>query len=122
MTNTSTGVEFTVYSNVITQYGDDVVRYPATFTYSNIEGDETVTYGATASLRAYIVRKARPWTFDKAGMIEGGDGLMLVKAADTITRLDKVTWNGNSYRVQTVLNRDNIGGTVAYKVCNLFLI
>jgi len=122
MANAYTGVDFSAYARVFDHYGDSVVRTPVTLSLSNVEGDETVVEGSTGSIKVYIVRKNKPWNFDAAGMIEGGDALMLVRSTDTINRHDKITWNSNTYRVQTVLNRDQIGGNVAYKACNLFLI
>ncbi len=122
MTNTNTGINFNIFSNTITKYGSDVIRTAVTKTTSNFTGDETLTNGSTAEIRAYIVRKARGWIFDKEGEIEGGDAQMLTKANQTINKNDLITWNNNTYRVQNVLNRDQIGGTVALKNCNLFLI
>ncbi len=122
MANANTGIDFDIFINSITKYGDSVVRTPVTQTISNIEGDETLTDGTNETITVYISRKAKPWTFDKAGMIEGGDAVMLTLPTQTINRQDKITWNGNTYRVLTVINRDQLGGNVAYKACNLFLI
>jgi hypothetical protein len=99
-----------------------VTHTPVTYTNSNIEADETGTDGTPATITVYIVRKSRPWNFDKAGFIEGGDATMLVKYDQTISRGDKIAWNGNNYRIQTVLDRDQLGGDIAYKACNLFKI
>lgn len=123
--NSSTGVNFNVYLNAINKYGPgstDVVLTSVSTAVSNIDGDETLTDGSTAAVRVYIVRKNAPWMFDQVGLIQGGDALMLAKPSTTVNKNDKITWNGNTYRVHNVLNRDNLGGNVAYKVCNLFKI
>ena len=99
-----------------------IVLSTTTYANSNIESDETATITGTASVNVYIVRKARPWNFDKEGFIEGGDALMLVQYTQTVTRGDKVTWNSNDYRIQTVLDRDQLAGFISYKACNLFLL
>ena len=122
MANSNTGINFKIFTNVINKYGDAVIRTPVTKTISNIEGDETLTDGTPETITVYIVRKATKWTFDTIGQIEGGDAQMLTKSTQTINKNDKITWNGNTYRVQDVLNRDNPGGNVCYKTCNLFLI
>lgn len=122
MANSNTGINFDIFANTFDKYGDSVSRVPITISQTNIEEDEVQTRGTTATLQVYIVRKARPWTFDKVGMVEGGDAVMLVKSTDTINRHDQIIWNSNTYRVQTVLNRDQIGGNVAYKACNLYLL
>jgi hypothetical protein len=103
-------------------YTSSVSHEAATKTTNNITGDETFSYAAAATLSVYIVRKNRPWFLDKAGLIEGGDAIMLVPYGTTVSKNDKITWNSNTYRIHTVLNRDMLGGDTAYKTVNLFLI
>jgi hypothetical protein len=122
MTNATTGVKFNVFDNIITKYGDDVTRIPVTKTTSNQSGDETLTDGTSSSIRVYIVRTARPYTQTKDGLVENGDATMLVKRDQTVNKNDKITWQGNTYRIQTVLDRDQLGGNIAYKYCKLFLM
>jgi hypothetical protein len=122
MVNAGTGINFNIYPKMIIKYGTDVVLTSVTKTTSNIEGDETLTDGSTATIRAFLTRKNRPWFVDKAGLIEGGDAVMLVKPTDTVNRNDKVTWNNNTYRIQNVLARDQGGGNIAFYSCNLFLL
>jgi hypothetical protein len=121
MANPNTGIQFGVYANMISKYGDSVVRTPITKTENNLTGNEILTEGTPVSITTYIVRKNTAWKFDKEGLIQGGDAQMIVPSTVTINRDDKITWNGNTYRVMNVLNRDNGGGNVAYKSCNLFL-
>lgn len=99
-----------------------VILSSITYSKSNIDADETATVSGTSSVNCYIVRKTRPWSFDKAGFIEGGDAVMLVQYNQSINRGDKITWNGNTYRIQTVLDRDQLSGGIAYKACNLFIL
>jgi hypothetical protein len=102
-------------------YTTAVVRSIVTLSQSNIDGDETSAVSSTENINVYIARKARPWNFDKTGYIEGGDAIMLIDYQQAMSRGDLITWNGNTYQVQTVLDRDMLGGGVAYKTCNLFL-
>lgn len=99
-----------------------VTRYPVVKFVDNSTGDEGFTYSATNTLLVYIVRRNTQWLFDKSGLIQGGDALMLVRYGDTIVKNDKIAWNGNNYRVQAVLNRDQYAGINSYIACNLFLI
>lgn len=122
MVNALTGVYLPVYENMITKYGCDVVHTPITQSLSNIDGDETLTSGATATLRVYITRKTAPWTFDKLGLITGGDALMLVKRQNTVNKNDLITHNSHVYRIQNTINRDQPGGNVAFTSCNLFIV
>lgn len=103
-------------------YTTTVVLSSVTYSNSNTEADETATVTGTASLNCYIVRKSRPWNFDKSGFIEGGDAILLAAYDSTIKRGDIITWNSNQYRIQTVLDRDQLTGAISYKACNLFKI
>lgn len=103
-------------------YTTSIVLSSITYSNSNIDADETATVTGTALLNCYIVRKARPWNFDKAGFIEGGDALLIAPYDSTIKRGDKVTWNSNDYRVHTMLDRDQLTGVISYKACNLILL
>ena len=122
MVNSSTGINLNIYANMITKYGDDVVRTEITKTTSNIEGDETLTTGSTSTLRAYLSYRTRPWFVDKAGLIEGGDAVMLVKSTDTVNKDDLITHNSITYRVQTIIPRTQPGGATAFFTAQLFKI
>lgn len=119
------GVEFTIYANTIRQYGHNVLRTPVTKQTSNISGDETLTgsgvEGTPEVILVYFSRKNAPWFIDKAGLIAGGDAIMLVTAGQTINKDDKISYGGLDYRVQDVIPRDQAGGITAFKSCNLFL-
>ena len=122
MVNLNTGVNFQDFANVIDSVGDTVTLTPNTKTTSNISGNEKLTEGTPITFTAYIVRKNRPWFLDKAGLLEGGDAVMNVKGTQAIKKDDEITWQGVPYRVQDVLDRDQIGGNKAYKRVNLFKI
>lgn len=122
MVNAYTGINFQIFSEIIDKYGDTVNRIVRTISQSNIEGDEKIITGVTINLQAYMSRKNRPWNFGNVGFIEGGDAVMLLKPGTAINRHDYIIWNGNTYRVENFLNRDQPGGNVAYIACNLFLV
>jgi hypothetical protein len=122
MVNNYTGVYFPVYKTMIRKYGDSVVRTPYTKTTSNVNGDETLTAGTPVTITVYIARKNAAWFLDKPGFVEGGDAIMIVPSDVTMNKDDTITWNGHTYRVITVLNRDMIGGNTAYRACQLFLL
>jgi hypothetical protein len=122
MTNSYTGIYLPVYANMLTKYGDDVVRTAITKTTSNIEGDETLTGGSTSTLRAYLSHRVRPWFVDKAGLIEGGDAVMIVKSTDTVNKDDLITHNNITYRVQSIIARTQPGGNTAFYTAQLFKI
>jgi hypothetical protein len=122
MTNTATGIDFSTYLAAILRYGDSVVRTPVVKTTSNITGDAILTDGTPVTINAYIVRKDAKWFAEKSGYLEGGDAVMLIDSSLTMSKDDKITWKGDTFRVGTVLDRNNLGGNTAYLSCQLFLI
>lgn len=123
MTNATTGIKFNIFDNAITKYGDTVSHTPTTQTTSNIEGDETLTEGSAVNINVYIVRKTAEWFLDKPGYLEGGDAIMLLDRSNTtVKKNDKITWKGNNYRILAILDRDEAGGNLAFKTCQLFKI
>jgi hypothetical protein len=117
-----TGLNYDIVLNLITKYGVDVTITPITKTTSNIEGDEALTSGSTYSERIYFSRRSTNWAPDSPGLIEGADAIALITPTSSIVKDYKVLHNGKNYRVQSVIDRDQGGGTVMYKTITLFLI
>jgi len=92
------------------------------YTTSNIDADETGTTTATTTIYVYISRRTKKFNFDKEGFVQTGDTIMLTLYDQTVNRGDYVTWNGNTYRILSVLDRDQLGGNTAYKACDLVLL
>lgn len=118
----STGVNFDIVLNLITQYGSSVTVTPVTKTISNIEGDETLTEGTTYSETVYLSRKSTDWSFDEAGLVKGGDAVMIITPSSSIKKDDLVKHNDTTYRVQNIIKRTQAGGTNMFTSCNLFLV
>lgn len=112
VTNSATHANYT---------GLELTRTPVTKTLSNVEGDEILTDGTPESIDVYFTKKTTDWVFDKEGEVEGGDAFMLTKYNQTINKNDKITYEGNTYRVQMVIDRV-VNGEIVGKDCNLFLI
>lgn len=111
------------YRRVMPQFFiTSVTHIPVIKKIDNVTGDELLIDSNSNIINVYIVRKTSDWWFDKTGEIQGGNALMLVKHDQIINKNDKIIWNNNTYRVKNILNRDNLGGQIAYKACNLFLI
>lgn len=101
-----------------------VSRTPVTKTLDPISGDETLSDGTPANIDVIFLRRSQKWMFDKEGLIEGGDAYILAKSTTSLNKEDKITYNGDTYRVQDLIIRytgppDN---DVIYKYANLFLI
>lgn len=121
MTNL-TGLNFDIVINLINKYGVSVIVTPITKTTSNIEGDETLSEGTNYSEQVYFSKRSVNWKPDSAGLIEGADAIALIKPTSNIKKDDKITHNNYTYRVQSVINRDQAGGGVMYKTVTLFII
>lgn len=123
MVNNNTGINFQTIIDTISKYGDpSVIRIPYTYTTSNVELDTEGTAGNPETSTAYISRKTKKFLSDKSGFIESSEIIMLIYPTQTMSRGDHIQWNGNEYFVQSVLNRDQPGGNVVYKACDLILI
>ena len=117
-----TGLNYDVVNNLIVKYGVDVSVTPVVKTISSVEGDEVLTEGTPYSERIYFSRRSTSWAPDSPGLVEGADAIGLVSEVSGIVKDYKVLHNGKSYRVQSVIDRDQGGGTVMYKTITLFLI
>ena len=117
-----TGLNYGVVLNLITKYGVDVTITPVTKSISNIEGDETLSNGSTYSERIYFSRRSTDWAPDSPGLIEGADAIALITPSSEIVKDYQILHNAKTYRVQSVIDRDQGGGTVMYKTITLFLI
>ena len=117
-----TGVNFDIIKNLITKYGVEVDVTPVTKTISNIEGDESLNEGSSYKETVYLSRRSTDWTMDEAGLIKGGDAIMLVNDDSLISKDYKIKHNNYTYRVHMVIDRAQAGGRVMFKTANLFLI
>jgi hypothetical protein len=122
MTNNFTGVNFNVVLNLITKYGSSVTITPVVKTTSNISGDETLTEGTSFTATLYVSRKTSDWFVDQAGLIKGGDLLIVAPPTTDIDKDYVVTFNGDDYRVHYVISRDQAGGTAMFKTVSCYLI
>lgn len=116
------GLNFDIVKNLIDKYGSDVIITPVTKTISNISGDESLNESNSYEIKAYISRRTTSWNVDEAGLIKGGDAVMITKPEDNIQKDYVITWNDRKYRVQDVIDRDQGGGRIMFRTSNLFLI
>lgn len=97
-------------------------------TLSSDYGQETLTESSTTNLKVHFVRTNDKYTYEKAGLFNKADALMLVRGADTINRDDLMTVDGNEYRVSEVQpvfgtfdGDTGAGSQIVYYACGLFL-
>jgi len=107
------------YELMIDGFGKTVSRTPVTKTTSNIGGDETLTDGSAANITGAFFRKTDSWAQDKEGLFQGADAVLLVKSDVTVNKDDKLTYDSEDYRVDSVITR-RLGTTVFYKMARCF--
>lgn len=110
-----------LFESYLLELGATVTRTPVVKTTSNIEGDETLTDGTPETIVVHFERHNQSWNFDKPGKIEGGDAFMLIKESQTMNVDDKITYEGESFRVHDVIDR-YVSNEKNYKEVNLFLL
>ena len=117
------------FDRILSDYaGRQVTHTPTTKTTSNISGQETLTDGSPVVLKAYFMKKQQNYDFGKYGFTEQGDAVCLAKYADSVAKDDKITVDGEVFRVKErfdvpgVFDSTGSGTSYVYTACNLFLI
>ena len=93
------------YELLIDNFAKTISRTPVTKTTSNISGDETLTDGTAANINGAFFRREDAWAQDKEGLFQGADAVLMVKEGVTINKDDKLTYDSESYRVKSVVDR-----------------
>jgi hypothetical protein len=107
--------------NHLADLGVTVSRTPVTTGKSNIGGQKNYSDGTPANITAIIQNITKGYIVDKAGETIKADALLFIKQDQTMNKHDKITYQGNTYRVNAVSERI-IGGTKLFKTAILFLI
>lgn len=117
------------FDSILNNYsGRQVTHTPVVRTTSNISGQETLTDGTAVTIKAHFMRTSQRWDFEKAGFLEKGDAVLMAKYADNVVKNDKITVEGNDYRVREAYNVPGVfsstgsGTSYTFTSCNLFLI
>jgi hypothetical protein len=104
----------TAYATMIDNFAKSIIRTPVTKTISNVSGNETLTEGTAVTISGTLYRKEDMWAQDKAGLFQGADAIVMVKPDVTINKDDKLTYDGEDYRVEKVITR-RLGTTSFYQ-------
>jgi len=115
------------FLNFLTSVGRLVSLQHVTKTTSNITGEETLSMGTAANIQAYFVRTNQRWDYDKAGLKELGDGILVSKYADAVQKDDLITVDSSKYRVRErydvpgTFDIDGSSTAYVYTVCSCYL-
>ncbi len=101
--------------------GVTVSRTPVTESDSNIGGQKVYTDGTPVNITAVMQNITKGYFVDAAGETIHADALLFVTGTQTINKHDKITYNSQTYRVDSVNSRIRAGDTI-FKTAILFLI
>ena len=115
---TGTGNDFE--TGPLNDLGVDVVRTPVTETNSNIGGQKNYAEGSDETITVVFSNITKGYFVDNAGETVSADALMFAQDDQTINKHDIITYSGNTYRVDSVSDRD-FDGELMFKRAILFL-
>ncbi len=112
---------------VLNEFGRLVSHTSVTQSVDNISGGERLIENSAVDITAYFMVTKQKWLFDKQGNIQGGDAVLLSKAADNVLKDSIITADGIKYRVKDLIkvpgtfDPTGSGTEYVYFSCNLFL-
>lgn len=109
----------TVYETMIDNFTKTVSHQVVTQTEDNMSGSEELTWATAVDLSCAFYRRGDNWIFQKEGLFEDADAIMLVKTSATVVKNDKITYDGVVYIVDHVVPR-GLNGTNFYQAVELF--
>lgn len=116
------GIESGDFINIpLSDIGVTVSRTPVTKTI-NFDGDETLTDGTPENITAVLHRRTTDWSAQNAGLLEGADGYIMVDPTQALNKNDKITYDGETYRVGDVIKRSKPVDVDLYKYSNLYKV
>jgi len=104
----------------LSNFGVEVTRTAVTTT-TDFSGNKKYTDGSDTTITVVFKNPNQKFDLDKAGLTEGADAIMFTKATETINKYDKITYDSDVYRVDTVSTR-NFDGTAMFKTVTLFYV
>ena len=109
-------VDFTAepFEQMIDAFAKSLTHTPVTKTLHPVTGDETLTDGTAVTLSAAFFLRENAQTQAKEALFEGADAILMAKVSvTTLNKNDKITYDGDTYRIL----RDPIKrrlGTIGY--------
>lgn len=114
-----TNTDFT--NGPLADHAQTATRTPVTTTKNNITGNNSYSEGATNDISVVFENANKKYSLTKAGLTEGADARMFCLPSVTLNKNDKVTLNGNTYRVDTISTR-YFGSNSIFKTVLLFFV
>jgi len=110
--------------SIITRLSRDVSVLTSNKSIHPISGEETLTDNTSTTVSMVFYKSDQNWTFDKEGMVEGGDAFAVTSSATDLDKDDKVTDGSETFRVfdKIAYYSDNNNEIKLYTYYNLFLV
>lgn len=112
----------TVYQNqLIGNFAKTLSHTSVTKTIDNVTGDETLSDDSPSNISGAFYREEDVWAQQNPGLMQNADAILLVLPSVAISKDDKVTYDGDTYRIKKVITR-RLEDVDFYKVARCFLI
>ena len=114
-------IDESVFTKYMEALPKSLSKITVTKTTDNLYGDETLTDGATTTISGTFFRKEDVYVQDKPGLLQNADAILMVKTSVTLNKNDKITYEGETYRIDKVVTR-RLGTTAIHKTAQLFRV
>ena len=109
------------YATMIDGFSKTISKTTVTKTTNPITGEELLTDGTPGNITGAFFRREDSWSQDKEGLFQGADAVLMVKPAVSISKNDKLTYDGETYRLNSVVTR-RLNGSAFYIMGRCFKI
>lgn len=114
-------VEADFLDNALQDLGAIVIRTPRTKEISNTTGSAEYIDGTPANITVVFVKRGVRYSWDKEGLTELGDAFLMIRINQEMNKEDLIEFDGEIFRVDTVLKR-SANGTELFKSVILFKV
>lgn len=99
-----------------------VTRTPVTVQYDNVSGSKNNSDGTPdATFTGVFFKESSKFFQDNPGLVQGADVIMLIKTTQTLNKNDKITYDSEDYRADSIVDRYH-GSVEFWKMVRLFKI
>lgn len=103
-----------VFEKLIDNFQKTISKTIVTKSNNPLNDEEIFTDGAVVDINGAFFRKQDSWSQDKVGLFQNADAIIMVKSDVVLNKNDKLTYDNEIYRVQTVITR-RYDGTSMHK-------
>jgi len=90
------------FLTILDDFGRQIIHVPITRSISNLSGKETLTDGSPSIIEAYFIRTGKGFDYEKVGLMEKGDSIVLSKYADAVEKDDLIYADGINVEISNI--------------------